>query len=128
MPWCFEDETTPASEEMLEWAMRGSELHVPAIWLWEIVNILSVAVKRQRITRARAKDFLAELATLNFYVASPPTITALPRLQDLAARHELTAYDVSYLDLAVRLSLPLATRDSDLRKAAVTEGIDLLAE
>jgi hypothetical protein len=24
MPWCCEDETTPASEEMLEWAINGS--------------------------------------------------------------------------------------------------------
>jgi len=30
MPWCCEDETTPASEQTLDWALRGSELHIPA--------------------------------------------------------------------------------------------------
>jgi predicted nucleic acid-binding protein len=41
----------------------------------------------------------------------------------LATLNQLTAYDVAYLDLAKRLSLPLATRDSDLRTAALAEGL-----
>ena len=44
----------------------------------------------------------------------------------LAAAHQLTAYDAAYLDLAKRLSLPLATRDDDLRRAALNEGIRIL--
>jgi predicted nucleic acid-binding protein len=47
-------------------------------------------------------------------------------LQALAQRHKLTAYDVAYLDLAMRLSLPLASVDDDLRKSALTEGIEIL--
>ncbi len=39
---------------------------------------------------------------------------------------DLTAYDVAYLDLAKRLSLPLATRDDDLGKAALAEGVAIL--
>jgi hypothetical protein len=56
----------------------------------------------------------------------PPLVKDFPRLQALAERHELTAYDVAYLDIAMRLSLPLATRDGDLRKAALAEKIELL--
>jgi predicted nucleic acid-binding protein len=44
----------------------------------------------------------------------------------LGERHALTAYDVAYLDLSKRLSLPLATLDEDLRKAAFGEKIELL--
>ena len=55
MPWCCEDETTAASEEMLEWAMSGSELHVPSLWVWEILNVVAVTVKRRRITADRAR-------------------------------------------------------------------------
>jgi predicted nucleic acid-binding protein len=47
-------------------------------------------------------------------------------LQALAERHKLTAYDVAYLDLAMRLSLPLATTDDDLQKAARAQGIEVL--
>ncbi|HWD98330.1 MAG TPA: type II toxin-antitoxin system VapC family toxin [Bryobacteraceae bacterium] len=50
MPWCCQDETTAASEEMLDWALRGTRLHVPALWVWEILNVVAVTIKRQRMT------------------------------------------------------------------------------
>ncbi len=46
----------------------------------------------------------------------------------LADRHRLTVYDATYLELALRLSLPLATLDDDLRRAAQDEGVTLLGK
>jgi predicted nucleic acid-binding protein len=126
MPWCCQDETTAASEEMLDWALRGTRLHVPALWVWEILNVVAVTIKRQRITADRGREFLAQLGTLNFRIEPPPLVADLPRLQVLSDRHRLTAYDVAYLDLALRFGLPLATGDSELRRAARVEGIELL--
>ena len=71
---------------------------------------------------------MAQLATLNFTIDRPPQITDFPRLHALANSHELTAYDVAYLDLAKRLSLPLATRDHNLKKAALAEAIEVLRQ
>ncbi|MGA9641613.1 MAG: type II toxin-antitoxin system VapC family toxin [Terriglobales bacterium] len=126
IPWCCEDETTQASEQLLEWAMDGSALHVPSLWTWEILNTVAVVIKRQRITADLGREFLTQLATLNFKVDSPPPIADFPRLSSLASKHLLTAYDVAYLDLANRLSLPLATRDEDLTRAALAEGLQIL--
>lgn len=128
MPWCCEDETTKASEEMLDWAKEGSVLHVPSLWGWEIMNAVGVAVRRRRITAERGKKFLEQLAVLNFKIDQPPQVPDFPRLHDLATMHQLTSYDVAYLDLAKRLSLPLATRDGELEKAAVSEGIEVLSK
>ena len=128
MPWCCEDETTPASEEMLGWAKDGSELHVPSVWTWEIMNAVSVAVRRRRITADRGRDFLEQLARLNFKIDRAPQVPDFPGLYDLANSYQLTAYDVAYLDLAKRLSLPLATRDDDLTKAALAEGVKVLGQ
>jgi predicted nucleic acid-binding protein len=127
MPWCCEDETTTASEKMLESAMAGSELHVPSLWVWEILNSVGVAIKRKRITSDRGRDFLEQLATLNFKVDGPPRPTDFLRLHSLAHKHQLTAYDVAYLDLAKRLSIPLATLDGDLKRAALAEGLEVLS-
>jgi predicted nucleic acid-binding protein len=123
IPWCCEDETTASSEEMLQWATEGSALHVPSLWTWVILNTVAVVIKRGRITADRGKEFLEQLSTLNFKVENPPLIADFPRLHTLASRSQLTAYDVAYLDLAKRLSLPLATRDSDLARAAVAVGV-----
>jgi predicted nucleic acid-binding protein len=116
MPWCCEDETIKASEEMLDWAADGSELHVPSLWGWEIMNA------------DREKEFLEQLAVLNFKIDNPPQVRDFARLHDQATMHQLTSYDVAYLDLAKRLSLPLATRDGDLARAAVSEGIEVLGK
>jgi predicted nucleic acid-binding protein len=108
--------------------MRGSELHVPSLWVWEILNVVAVTVRRGRITADRGKDFLTQLGTLKFRIDSSPAVTDFPRLRALAERNGLTAYDVAYLDLAIRLSLPLATQDDDLSKAAIAHGIEVLGQ
>jgi predicted nucleic acid-binding protein len=92
---------------MLEWAVDGSALHVPSLWAWEILNTVAVVIKRRRITADSGKEFLVQLAILNFIVDEPPPIVDFPRLHSLAVDHQLTAYDVAYLDLAKRRSLPL---------------------
>jgi predicted nucleic acid-binding protein len=78
MPWCCEDETTAASEEILEWAKDGSELHVPSIWPWEIMNALGVAVRRGRIAADRGKEFLKQLARLNVKIDPGPHAADFP--------------------------------------------------
>jgi predicted nucleic acid-binding protein len=41
-------------------------------------------------------------------------------------KYELTAYDATYLELAMRLDLPLATLDKMLILAATTAGLKVL--
>jgi predicted nucleic acid-binding protein len=96
------------------------------LWIWEILNTMAVVIKRQRITADRGKEFLVQLATLNIIMDEPPPIADFPRLHSLASHHQLTAYDVAYLDLAKRLALPLATLDADLGRAALGEGLNVL--
>ena len=44
---------------------------------------------------------------------------------ELTRRFRLTAYDASYVALAQRMNLPLATMDDDMRAAAATVGVRL---
>jgi predicted nucleic acid-binding protein len=111
---------------MLEWALVGSVLHVPSLWLWEVLNVLAVVIRKGRITGDRGQEFLDQLASLNIRIDHAPHVGDLPRLHSLAAIHQLTAYDVAYLDLAKRLSLRLATLDEALIRAADREGVEIL--
>jgi predicted nucleic acid-binding protein len=72
------------------------------------------------------REFIEQLPTLNFKIDPGPQVPDFARLHSLANRYQLTAYDAAYLDLAMRLSLPLATCDDDLRKAATTEGVAIV--
>jgi predicted nucleic acid-binding protein len=47
-------------------------------------------------------------------------------LLSLALRFQLTSYDAAYLELALRLQLPIATRDDALAEAAWAAGVGVL--
>lgn len=45
---------------------------------------------------------------------------------EIAARHDLSAYDAAYLELALRRGLPLATCDKELAAAMAKAGVAAL--
>lgn len=125
LSWCFEDESDASSLEVLERLVRDEAL-VPAIWPLEIANALLVGERRKRITSAKARTFLSHLAALPIVVEPVDLPRAFADVFALGKKHALSSYDAAYLELAVRASLPLATLDGGLRKAAKTAGVRLL--
>lgn len=101
------------------------EALVPALWPLEIRNILVVSERRGRIETADADAFLRDLDRLPIRVRHDTDLRALVAL---AGKHQLTSYDAAYLDLAMRTSATLATLDGSLVRAALEEGVKLIAE
>jgi hypothetical protein len=64
---------------------EGNEMHVPRLWAWEILNAVAVAIKRKRIRADRRKQFLEQLARLNFKMDRVVPVAGFPRLDSLAA-------------------------------------------
>jgi len=124
--WCFDDESTPAAWALLD-GLRTAPGYVPAVWELEIGNILLAAEKRRRITQARAVEFLGILGELDIRVDPDLPGRGFRDVLPLAREQRLTTYDVSYLELAMRLGLPLATKDSALARAAAALRIKRLA-
>ncbi|MBM9595089.1 type II toxin-antitoxin system VapC family toxin [Roseitranquillus sediminis] len=125
LAWCFADETTPAVDAVMDQVAEAGAV-VPAIWRLEVANGPQAGLRRSRLDAERRDAMLAALADLPIG-ADPETDrhawTATLRLAD---RHALTLYDASYLELALRLGLPMATLDKALRSAADTAGVPLL--
>jgi predicted nucleic acid-binding protein len=101
---------------------------VPSLWRIEVANSLSVKLRRGRITPLQRRESLVDLKLLPIYCDQETNDHVWDRTLELADRHNLTVYDATYLELAMRLSLPLATLDEDLRKAAQREGVPLLGK
>ena len=125
LAWCFDDERTDATDALLEQVVEaGAE--APSLWPLEILNALAMAERRGRIRsdqRQRLAGFLHDLPVSIDDETASQAWTATSRL---AARHQLTIYDASYLELAQRLGLPLATLDKELRAAADVLGVPVL--
>jgi predicted nucleic acid-binding protein len=91
---------------------------VPALWLYEVTNVIELATRKGRITEEKAGAFLEILGDLPIEIENPSRPLAFTSIRALANRYKLTAYDASYLELAVRHNLPLATLDNALAQAA----------
>lgn len=120
--WCFERETTPYTEQILEMLSDG-EAVVPAIWPFEVANALLRAERHQRVARAETTAFLNRLQALAILVEQETPGRAFREILSLGREHNLSAYDAAYLDLAMRQGLPLATSDQPLAKLASRLGV-----
>ena len=123
--WCFEDEATPASDALLE-RLGAETAAAPAIWPIEIGNMLALAERRGHIAAAKISEFLALVEDLSILIDDKTPERALREVLALARSEGLTTYDAAYLELAMRLGVPLATRHAGLRQSAETLGTPLL--
>jgi predicted nucleic acid-binding protein len=126
LAWCFEDEASSLTDGLLERLRQGDQIVVPAHWPTEILNGLWVASRRRRIKSDQPALFWDELARLPIETEPALTTVQAKTVLALSEKHGLTAYDAAYLELAHRRQLPLGTLDTDLRKAAQVEGVDVL--
>lgn len=102
---------------------RGQRLHVPAVWPLEFANALW-QLQRRRLLSERQVDTIVDLAQPLDIVVHEETPTPR-RLLAVARSHALSAYDASYLDLALTLSYPVACRDGPLKAALRAVGAKL---
>lgn len=124
LSWCFIDETTKQTRELLE-KLNSEVAYVPAIWRLEISNILLLAERKKRISHAEVMQFLSLLENINIKIDNESNNRWLHDVMSLAYTEKLTTYDSAYLELAIRLGLPLATKDKALQKAAIRLGMKL---
>jgi predicted nucleic acid-binding protein len=71
---------------------------------------------------------LSSLALLPVKVDAEADRQAWSATLNLAERYGLTVYDASYLEIAARRKIPLATLDRQLRAAAASDGVQLLGD
>jgi predicted nucleic acid-binding protein len=128
MTWLFDHEATQETDELLGKLSGAEKAVVAQHWVLEVGNVLLNAELSKKKTAADTTLFLNLLNKLaiesDAHTGHHATTTTLA----LGRRHKLSSYDAAYLELAMRLGLPLATLDKNLRKAAHAEGIAVLPE
>jgi predicted nucleic acid-binding protein len=125
LAWVLPGEATPATEAVLT-AVGELGAVAPGLWPLETANVLWLAERRGRITLAERTQALALLTELPIRIDDRTAALAFGTISALAARANLTVYDACYLELALRLGLPLASLDTRLSQAATASGVRLI--
>lgn len=117
MAWCFGNEESGYADGVLE-SLESMQAIAPSIWPLETGNVLVVAERRKRLNKAAGIRFLALINDLPINVVQESPERMTKEILALARERHISTYDASYLDLAMRKGVPIATQDSGLKKAA----------
>jgi predicted nucleic acid-binding protein len=96
------------------------------VWPLEVANGVLGATRRGRLTESEGEVAAARLRSLGVRAHRVSPAEALDGVAALARAHNLSAYDASYLYVAIRERLPLATIDIRLRQAATAAGVPVV--
>ena len=117
--WLLPDEAGPDIPKIL---MEGQAVAPWLLWV-ELRNIIVVIERKGRLEGAESDEMLAAVDALGIAL---DTAADSGHVMALARRHGLTAYDSTYLELALRRKKPLTSLDKALTAAAEAEGVDVL--
>jgi predicted nucleic acid-binding protein len=124
--WAVPAQSSDATDDLLNTVATGTPLIVPTLWSFEVANSLLVLLRRKRILAPERDRALRALARLPLLVDDEGPRLALGRISELAGEHGLSVYDATYLEVALRRKLPLASRDQALCQAAQACRVKLL--
>lgn len=123
MAWLLPDEASPYANAVLD-KLKDGHAVVPSLWVQEVANVMLVAVRRGRVSREAATAFVGYLEALDIRIRDAvPCMADIAWLVEFGTEHGLSAYDASYLLLAIEQDLPLATLDKRLAAVATQLGV-----
>lgn len=125
LAWCLQDESSAYADGILDKLAADFAL-VPPIWPLEVGNALAVAERRGRLSGGALPRVVELLRSLPLRLADAALERSLGIVLSLARAQGLTTYDASYLELALREGLPLASGDARLRRGASAAGVSLV--
>jgi predicted nucleic acid-binding protein len=126
LSWFFEDERSAKIDRVLD-QVEESGATVPGLWRLEVANAFQMAHRRGRVSAAFRDQAIQRLEMLPIVVDLETHSRAWGKSLPLADKYTLSVYDAAYLELAIRLALPLASCDRDLCEAAKRAGVSLIA-
>ncbi len=124
LAWLFQDEQDPYADAIIA-KLPDLEMLVPRLWHLEVANVLLIGERRNRCTQADTTQWLSYLSGLPIVLDVETEARAWSDTIALARQHGLTSYDASYLELAMREGVPIATLDAPLKAAAQAVGVPI---
>ena len=120
--WFFADAGEAYSRQVAKFLIAGVA-YVPVLWKLELANALLIGERRRRIAREHIEKGLTEIEALDIR-EDEDDLRPLDLVR-LANAWNLSVYDATYVQLAQRMQLPLATLDDSMNAAARAGGVKI---
>lgn len=108
--------------------LYSDQAMVPLHWRVEVANLGRMAIRKRRLTETLLIDAFGALSVFDLIIDDQTDALAWTTILALAGKHNLTAYDAAYLELAMRTSRTIVTNDKALIAAAVRENVGVLTK
>ena len=125
LAWVFPDEATEATDGLLA-SLLEQQAYSPCLWPIEVANALLAATRRRRLEASRWPWIRHSLDALPIAVEPVDPARVGSAVIELARDRGISVYDAMYLELALRMGLPLATLDERLAAEARAVGVETL--
>ncbi len=122
--WCLSDEYSEYADKVLNLLVKEQAV-VPALWHLEVMNILQIAQQRKRIKKTQIPIILEKLNQLNIRTDKTAINIGNVDFANLIQKYQISSYDSTYLEIAQREKLPLATLDNKIKTVANKLGLYL---
>jgi predicted nucleic acid-binding protein len=126
--WAVVSQSSAGADRILDHVIKGATIFVPPIWFYETANTLLILQRRGKISPAEYRAGRELLEGLRMFTDDEALGLVSTQVADLAIANGLTVYDAAYLDLSMRKSIPLASRDTRLNNVAKRCGIPVLLQ
>lgn len=123
--WILAEEGEEEHTDSVFSLLKENAALIPSLWFYEVANVLAIGKRRGRLSQKDLTRALTLLTAIPTVVDSDCDRKAFEIL-DLAEAHTLTIYDTTYLDLAMRRGIPLATLDNALIQASQSLEVKVL--
>lgn len=120
------DEKNPDYANIIHNQLKNKDCIVPSIWCYEIANVLLSCKKRNRLDDKQINKIANLIYKLPIDIENNNLHFIHDNVFNIASLNELSIYDASYIELAIRFNCSIATLDKKLIDIAKKLNIGLL--
>jgi predicted nucleic acid-binding protein len=124
IPLFFEEQGTEFIQNLLQ--EKEAEFIAPEFLAIELSNVFATGIRRQKITKSEATQYLNMFQQLSLDLKKYPLQKNLQHVLDLATQTGLSLYDAVYLGLAEQQGAILVTHDKRLLNEAEKQGVSII--
>jgi len=109
--------------EFFQSTSERKELFVPALWWYELANVIAISERRKLLKDADIQQILKLFDRFPLKTDNTSGPSFAQKMYEISRVHSLSAYDSAYIELSLRIHASIASLDIQLIKAAEASGV-----